>query len=328
MVVLDDVSGVDAVDANLPNDAQSVSNDACGQSSKQLTFVPQPAMIVILLDRSLDMQFPFDGTTRQLAAQNALVSEIEAFQGKIKFGFEQFPVDPAVSPCAQGSCCADKVIAPALSNYSVMKTNISCSDPRNSSCSVRIPDSPSNAALAKVRDYYKSLTTNDDLYVLLVTSSEPSCAGDQCFDALSAAADLGNERIRIFVLSVAYQPEPWSCLSQIARKGASPHASNSLYTANNVSDLRDALSQVFSAVAQSACTLNSSSVPPSNAKLTVSIGTAPVSPAAWDGRDGWSANSNNTIITLSGSACDNYLSLQEKLNVGYTVPDACNPGWP
>ena len=46
------------------------------------------------------------------------------------------------------------------------------------------------------------------------------------------------------------------------------------------------------------------------------------------GQDGYWANNNNTSITLSGSACNDYLISQGKLVVRYTWPIACNQGWP
>jgi hypothetical protein len=332
-VVLNDVWDASPSDLVVPKDTQSGSDAYCAEKYTPLTFVPQPAQLLILLDRSSDMQSSFGSTTREAAAQNALVSAVEAFQGKIKFGFDQFPVDPAVSQCAQGSCCADKVsiIDPALDNTQAMKSSILCSDPHNTSCSVASADSPSYAALATVRDYYNANPTTDDLYILLVTSSEPTCASeDQCSSARSAANNLGDAGVRIIVLSVGYEPELWSCLSQIGRKGSSPRASQSLYTASSVSDVGSKLNDIFSVVAQSACTMNSSIVPPSQAQLQVSIGKTPVSQTDWNNPDGWSATPNQTSITLSGSACDSYLNSQDKLLVGYACspcggPNACTP---
>jgi hypothetical protein len=329
-IVLDDMHGDGSVNPAEPKDAQLAPDTSCTQKNApytSLTFVPQPAQLLILLDRSSDMQSSFGGTTREAAAQSALVNAIETFQGKIKFGFVQFPV----SQCAQGTCCADEVIGPALDNNSLMKTSVLCSDPHNSSCSGTSTDSPSNAALAKVQDYVADPknTTNDDQYVLLVTSSEPSCTGqDQCNNALSAANALGNAGVGIFVLSVGNQPDSWSCLTQIGRKGPLPRTSKLLYSANYVSDLSDMINTIFSAIARSACTLNSSIKPPAQATLDVSIGSTSVPPADWSGQNGWSASPNKTSITLSGSACDDYLSSQDRLLIGYTLPNSCNPGWP
>jgi hypothetical protein len=327
-IVLDDVHDAGVADAFVPKDAQSDSDASCAEKYTLLKFVPQPAQLLIVVDRSSDMQRSFDSTTREAAAQDALASAVDAFAGKIKFGFEQFPADPTVSQCTQGSCCAGSVIDPAIDNASTMKSSILCSDPKDLSCSVASTDSPSDAALAKVRDYYKANPTTDDLYILLVTSSEPSCAGeDQCSSARSAANDLGDENVRIIVLSVDYQPDSWSCLYQIGRRGWSPRASQLLYSANSTSDLSSYLSEIFSAVARSACTLNSDSgiVPPGQAQLLVWLGKTPVSQTDWNNQDGWSATPNQTTITLSGSACDNYLSSQDKLQVGYNACTSQRP---
>jgi len=332
-IVLDDVHVDGSADAIVPKDAAPDSDATCNQSSTPLPFKPQTPQLLILLDRSSDMQSSFDGTTREAAVQDALVGAIKTFQGKIKLGFEQFPVDPAVSPCAPNSCCADKVVDPALNNATTMEIDIGCTDPNNTSCSVASTDSPSYAALEQARDYYKAEpATTDEQDILLVTSSEPSCAGaadNPCSSALSAANDLGNLSVRIFVLSVDYQPPPWSCLSQFPRGGSSPHDSL-MYTANDSSSLGTKLNTIFSKVAQAACTLNLSSVDvPPQAGLQVSMGKDSVPQLGWTGgQDGYWANNNNTSITLSGSACNDYLISQGKLVVRYTWPIACNQGWP
>jgi hypothetical protein len=333
-LVLNDVPDAGAADAVAPSDTLAVSDATCNPGTITLPVKPQPAQLLILLDRSSNMQKAFDGTTREAAVQDALVSEMDAFRGKIKFGFEQFPVDPAVSQCPQNSCCADQVniIDPGLTNYTSLQNSIQCKDPLNNTCSVASADSPSDAALAWARDYYSAEKFNTDvLNVLLVTSSEPSCAGmSQCHDALSAANDLGNANVSIFVLSVDYQPEPWSsCLSRIAR-AASSHDSTSLFTANSSSGIITTLYTIFAQVARAACTLNASFPPGPSAHLQVSIGSESVSQATdWrNNSSGWSAIPDKSIITLYGSDCDNYLGSMDNLVVNYTLSDACNPGRP
>jgi hypothetical protein len=120
-------------------------------------------------------------------------------------------------------------------------------------------------ALARARDYYSALNppTTDDLYVLLVTSSDPSCAPDShdttCASALATASDLGKMNVRIIVLSVDNQPKRNACLSQIPQNGylKLPPNVQSVYPTTSPSDLGTYLTEIFDAIARNACTLSS-----------------------------------------------------------------------
>jgi hypothetical protein len=312
-----------------------------GQGYRQLTYTPRSAQIVILLDRSASMLSNFDGgMTRQDAAQSALVNAVKKYQARIKFGLEQFPTGPAAQ-CQPGTCCAGQVYPqPYLNNWPDMEHNIECTYPHGPYCQPTGSDSPSYDALANVYDNFQtSLPTNGDRYVLLVTSSEPSCAAENhnvCTDAIAAANALGEAGVGIVVLSLA---NPGSCLDKISRTHSllqQPPSTQSLYTPNTVDDLANNLDEFFSAVARAACTMDSlTTIPPSWADLSVLIGNDQVQPADGNNQNGgWSANPNRTSITLSGQDCDNWVSPQAgKLSVQYDCslcggPNSCPPYYP
>ena len=289
-LVLDDVhdSGSSDPDAVAFKDAAWFGwpDGYCDQGYRQLTYTQRSAQVVILLDRSTAMQSDFNGgMTRQDAAQNALVAAVTKYQARIKFGFEQFPAGFAAQ-CQPGTCCAGQVYPqPSTNNGQEMADSIQCSYyPHGPSCQPTGSDSPSYDALARVYDDYFEASsstngapssTNGDRYVLLVTSSEPSCAAEDhnvCADAITAATALGNASVRIIVLSLATAGQCLHKISVTPSQLAQPPSTQSLYTPNTVEDLANNLDEFFSAVARAACTMVSQTVPPSWADLSVSMG--------------------------------------------------------
>jgi hypothetical protein len=333
-ITLNDVHDAGFNDAaSVPRDGRLPWPDASCLGAKPLTYTPQTAQVLILLDRSASMNSNFGstGTPRAEVAQTALAGAVTTYTSRIKFGFEDFPSDSMRSQCPQGSCCANQVwVGPASYNASRVNSYIQCSDLHGSGCQGTSTDSPSNAALARARDYYGALNppTTDDLYVLLVTASDPSCGSDShdttCTNALAAASDLGKLNVRIIVLSVDSQARHNPCLSQIPLNGylKLPTSVHSVYPTSSPSDLGTALTELFDAIARNACTLSFSPQIPPNTDLTVSIGqNTTVSPIVGaNDQDGWRCtNPSCTGITLVGSACDQWVKAppMSDLYVGY-----------
>ena len=345
-VVLQDMpnptdSGTDSRDAWSGYDAGCLE-------PRTATYKPNAAQLLILLDRSAEMQRQFPGGgTKELAAQNALTNLLPTYETRIKFGFRDFPADPMKFQCSPGTCCVNPVNVerPNFNLAAAISSDILCNDPHHP-CPTQSPaDSPSNAALAQVRDDYKYPSTEDDVYVLLVTSSEPSCSADShdpCASARIAAGSLGDMSIRIIVLSVGNQPDQGSsCLYQIAERGFHDPSDGIqlVYPVTNSDDLKNAVADVFSAVAKHACTCTLSStsmVPPSGVLPTVYIGQTAIPPS--DGQDGWSYDTfSRTRITFSGSACKTWLGSGAPLTTPDFIyqcsvcggPNACYPTqWP
>jgi len=328
-------------DAAVGSDAGPLSETGCDGGIKPIHYEQLSAQVMVLLDRSADMGRQFGSTTREDAAQTALNSEVSAFQARIQFGFIEFPPDPTDFQCPPGTCCQGRVgVDPQAYDAYNMGIAIPCSgDSRGSGCSFTSTDSPSHAALATARDYYRANPTEDDVYILLVTSSEPSCAGDSrgaCSEAQKVASDLSSLGIRIIVLSVGYQPDNKnSCLSQISQRGSQnlPDGVQLLYTAMSPNDLTGALDALFNAVKQNACTWSSTPVVPPNLSLVVSIGGEKVPQIEGTGQDGWKlAFFDGTKITLTGTYCTKWLTSPQyfKPDVGYPCsfcggPNACYP---
>jgi hypothetical protein len=350
-VVLHDVHDAGQSDA-VPKDAWSIPETYCGLigSTKAYTY-PQAAQLLVLLDRSESMQTTFDGTTRELAAQNALITTITKYQSEVLFGFEQFPTSADSTQCQPGTCCAGTCCAepvysiPTGSNIGAMTDRIQCAGSHGAGCLVPSLDSPSHKALAAALDYFNSPKSKSypgqDRYVLLVTSSDPSCAAeshDVCPTALRVVSELiNNADVRIVVLSVGYAPDQGSCLYRISQTGSSWTTGlniQPLYTANSRYDLAHALDEFVSAVAQSVCTVSTSPIP-DGAQLNVSLDSTNFHPTDGNNQDGWSyADGAHTSIKWSGSACSDYMrSTTKNLVVSYPCsycdgPFACYQSWP
>ena len=328
-ITLDDVWNDGGPDVGAAKDGQVVLDDAgCKQTYVPLNYEPRSAQLLVLLDRSTDMQTAFAGTTREAAAQTALLKAIATYQMRVKFGFEYFPADGTGAPCPTGTCCAGPVsVDPTLSNLAAMTSGIQCGPPHGAGCPPASSDSPSYAALAAARDYYKSDFSNSygDRYVLLVTSSDPSCAADAhdpCDYAKTAASNLGNLGIHMAVLIVGRQPGETPCLSKVSQYGSAalPQYTSPLYAANSTTELDNDLIEFFSAAASTACTLDTTASVPDQTQLTVSIGLNFVPQVDRTNLDGWSfVNFAHTIIAFSGSACDQFVnSTLLQPDVGYS----------
>jgi hypothetical protein len=283
--------------------------------------VSQSPQIMILLDRSSNMEGYFPGgTTKQAAVQNALLDAIDTYQSHIKFGFESFPGDSGSknNTCVHPTCCAGKVsVDPGVNQKPLIASSMSCTDQQCPSASY---DSPSYDALSKIHEYYP-MYDYDDRYVLLVTASEPSCSWegsttDLCSTAKAAATELVNDGVPVVVLSIGYQPDTSSnsksCLFSLSNvggggnaNGGMPANTSRLYSPTTVSALKQNLSDLFSAMAKKSCTFSTSSSVPDGATPKVWVGSESI---AAGGADGWAFNGlARSQIILSGAACTKYL---------------------
>lgn len=296
-----------------------------------MAFTSRGAQLLVALDRSSVMQASFAGSTREKATIDALLAGMSSYQTRVKFGFEQFPADSADNnaDCRSGCCAGSVRTKPGYNTMGSIRDALKCSDSGWPPCPPASYDSGSNAALDMIRNYYGGRSyDHDDHYVLMVTAAEPSCSSmssnDACSKALDAANALGDLGARIVVLSVGYQPTVGSCLVRISKAGsplAAPKDMSTLYVASSQDGLASFTRELFAAVAETACTMDSNDPAPSWAQLIVSIDNSPPLPQLDGGSgNGWSfANSARTTIRLTGTACQQYLSTANStVYAGYT----------
>ena len=315
----------------------------CSTLYPKVTYWPRSAKLLILFDRSTSMQSYLGSTSREAAAESALLSAIGTYQGKVMFGFEQFPPDSndkAFADCQGNSCCAGSVIVePAINNYKAIDDPLKCGETPGSPCPTPSYLSASSAALVQARDWYwakkKYASPNEDWYALLVTASEPGCspAGDSrdpCSSAKSAATDLSNLRVRVVVLSVGYALGTNSCLTRISETGSPgllPAGMNTLYTPSSSNGLSSAVNDFVAAVAKTSCTLNldlNNAEPPAQAQLQIYMGMTSI---PQNDPNGWSfTDAGQRTITLSGRACDQFATSQLFQLTGNYSCSSCGDG--
>jgi hypothetical protein len=287
--------------------------DACQTFPKHALFRSELADLMILVDRSSNMQANFPGSYSRLnAVQSVLTDLINTYQKSIKFGFAQFP-DPGCG--GRSTCCAAKwpTAEPGYSTELIFDA-LQCDEPQT--CLSPSADSPSHDALAVVQSY-RFLRDYQRKYVLLIAASEPSCSGEDsseeaCGQATGVANSLGGSDIPVVVLTVGYQPDQKSsCLVKVSKAGTKtdmPSGALRLYTPSTSSNLKDNLSTLFAAIGRNCCTLDSDYVP-DDASLTIKLGNNIVPRADCSASSGWcypDAASRNQIRFL-GSTCDQYL---------------------
>ena len=260
-VVLRDVADSGAPDAAPPQDAPADAptqadapngRDAAGCYPRYLHPQPQ-AEILIELDRSTNMQATFSNYTRMTAVQNALTDKIAQYQKSVKFGYEEFPSTGGTSGTSGtggaggaggaggqcSNCCAGAVtLWPTLNASAWMNNTINCIDGR-SNCKGTSTDSPSHSALQVASDFFNTSQmgqSDADQYVMLFTSSEPSCSGQDamavCQSARNAISGLANNRVQVYVFSVGYSPDKTSCLFDLTKVGSM----TTLVTVNDYAD--------------------------------------------------------------------------------------------
>lgn len=315
----------------------------CRTSTRKVSFRPQAADLMILLDRSSTMQGSFAGSSsKSTAVRTALTDTINTYQAHIKFGLVEFPD----RSCGHYGCCVARqpAVVPQYGALSWISEALQCNDSQGpgSGCLSQSPDSPSHAALAAIPKYQSSW---DDGYVLLIAGSEPSCSmdgttsEDACSGAINAATALGNTGVPVVVLGLNGQAE--SCLVAVSKAGnktAMPGTALRLYTPTSATTLKDNLSSLFAAIARASCTASSESWVPDDAALTVTLNDHKIPQADCSASYGWcfapGAPFHNEIMLL-GSSCDEYLKLPEAIDIpaGYACSScsdsgfSCMPPW-
>jgi hypothetical protein len=335
-VVLNDVPDSGAPDAALQQDAPTDSlaqsdapngRDAMWPPFPDASCFPRylhpqpPPEILIELDRSTNMQATFSSYTRMTAVQNALTNEIGVYQNSVKFGYEEFPSAEGGPPSGQCSnCCAGAVtLWPTTGASAWMNNTINCIDGR-SNCKGTSTDSPSHYALQVASDFFNMSQmgqSDADQYVMLFTSSEPSCSGQDaatvCQAARNAISGLANNHVQVYVFSVGYPPDKTGCLSDLTKVGSM----TTLVTVNDYSDLSGRLDGILHTAAASACTMTLDG-PPTNSKLDVYIGPTLVPP------DGWTYTPGaRNAITLNSTYCSQYVAAVTNDKFGVASYSTC-----
>lgn len=331
-VILEDLwdASAAAPDAGTSRDVwpywQMESGCYFGPTNLQLTVVSPQIMLV--LDRSSNMQAAFPGASSKLAAvQGALSDAIASFQYRIQIGLEQFPSDANSKSggCSHATCCSGPPAPePGGSGSNELYSQLYCSDPQ--SCGIGGPDAPAHRALEQVRTYYSNLfkspffdRSQHAIYVVLITAAEPSCSdegsgADVCDVASSAATDLTNDDIPLVIVSVGDQPDGNACLTRLSKVGNSALPGNiqRLNAPSSTSALHDTIFSLFQAIETESCTLLSEYTPIPGDALVWPGGSSSLSQGD---ANGWVfASDDHERVRLAGNACNAFVAAQGGLH--------------
>jgi len=301
--------------------------------------------VLIVLDGSDSMGIGFGSGTRYSVVADLLSNLVDDYQGRIRFGFAQFPgADALCSGQTVAGCCAGlPAVGVAPNNGAAVQQAVKDVLPLAG-------NTPTALALRRAHDYYAELA--DDAthrYVLLATDGLPSCtllgalssnqpgdsdggASDACQDAVAQVQALVRDGIKVLVLAVGGgltdDPEgPPNCLDQMAQAGGMQSSSGrEYYSAASPEFLRETLEKIFGGVEQTSCSLDLGPPSPSPALVAVYVDGQEI-PRNPD--DGWDFDpvgdaDPTSRISIYGEYCDRihqfrYSSIQAK----FGCPPAC-----
>ncbi len=303
----------------------------CAAAKQPLSFLPKPANVLVLFDRSGSMSRGFGTTTRFEAAKTLLGEVAWAYQDRIRFGFQQFPKSGGCGEgTASSSCCAQPPSVPMGPFAAAMLGEaMVAAGPVEG-------NTPTSEALRFAAAYFA--TVNDGIserYVLLSTDGEPSCLADgslgkdlvrsgqrlegPCVDALKEVAALRMAGVKVIVLGIgndlvlSEQGAP-SCLEDMARAGGVAREGTGgpgFFSATNPKELERALQRIFGAVIQPSCVVAMSEPAPHAPSVSVFFDDQQV-PFDQSGKDGWLwvEGKEGQVLQLVGKFCQKLERLQ------------------
>jgi hypothetical protein len=298
---------------NGPGDDGSVGSDGgedtafpCGTQTTMLDIVPRSPAIILALDRSTSMQqTPFEGTTRLLAAEQALSTVVATYDDTVAFGYQEFP-GFARSCSASAACCAGDVMPyPATGNANIIVRDMSFCDMNPTACPTS-PEKPVADALARAQQLYDSIGSSaQDKYLVLITDGEPTCSMTACPDVHSRIAALGAFPDNVKTAIVGVDVANSACLDDLAMTGNDSRPGSGspyYYPAPTEFDLAHWLDVIVRNAAQAACTITVRQQPADPSRVCLSIDGMLV---PRDDTNGWEFVGNTTFkILVSGSWCD------------------------
>jgi len=333
------------IDGGVPEGSVSLPDGSktCGEQRSPIGYSPKTPDVVIAFDSSGSMitnRFPQGGTETRLAVEQRVLRDVvQRYQDRIRFGYEEFPINGAAEQCRPGgdtNCCASRVaVSPDLMNFTKVDTAMKpCGGAP--SCSTSRIGTPTPDSLRVCREFYGTL--NDGIaerFVLLSTDGEPTCvpAGTPGADACSAAEEqvkaLAAAGIKTVVLGVSEEVAASNCLNRLAlaggvpRPGGPPH----FYPGSDPAQLATYLDQIVTGIAKPSCLLDLTSAPPDPLKVAVYFDNKEV---PWDPThmNGWDYDAGSkTRVIIYGSYCTNLQGfLVKEIAVVYGCPPCTGAG--
>jgi hypothetical protein len=275
----------------------------CGRQTTPLEFTPVVPDVLIVFDKSGSMSQRFGTGTRLTTERDLLAPLVTEYQDRVRWGFQEFPLNTAAMACPAGmSCCAGPVaVGIAPMNGMAVANAIS---PRLGSES-RI-NTPTPHALKLAREYYAGLNDGiSERYVLLSTDGEPNCpssppacdASEQEVKGLLAAG------VKTFVLGVSEEVGASQCLDRLARAGGAPRKMGPpfYFPAKDPALLKEYLNEIIGQIAKPSCRLRLNAAPPDPKNVALYFDGVEV-PRDPNHMNGWDYDGTMQIV-LYGSPC-------------------------
>jgi len=317
----------------------------CGMATRPLVVNGKPVDMLVLFDRSGSMSRAFGNSTRYEVARQLLDEVLLAYEGRIRFGFQQFPARGGCNGLNFAQCCTDPPSVPVgLMSARAISSAIAAAGPVDG-------NTPTAEALRLAGLFYAGLNDGvEERYVLLSTDGQPSCLTDgslakdvirsgkriagPCLDALAQVKALAALKVKVIVLgigadlSVAEQGAP-SCLEDLAiAGGAARPVSPSFFSITNPKEFEQALQRIFGAVTLPSCSMsiNSMAPDPNNVSVYLDKQQIPFDPKQKEGWD-WLPGQRGFGLEIYGVFCSRLERLQaERVDIFYGCPPCDTPG--
>jgi hypothetical protein len=309
---------------------------------------PSDVDVLILFDGSESMGIGFGSGTRYSVVADVLSQLVDDYQGRIRFGFAQFPgADAFCSDSTVTGCCAGTPsVAVAPGSGAAVQAALKQMLPLAG-------NTPTALALRRAHDYFHGLKDNvSQRYVLLATDGLPSCTlagtlssnqpddgsgvvSDACKDAVAQVQALAVDKIWVLVLAVGAEltDDPSgmpNCLDQMAREGAMPQSSfgRGYYSAASPAALQSTLEQIFGGVEKTSCLLELDPPPRSIDPVAVYLDDQQIpynSDNGWDFDPVGDAEATSRI-RICGEYCDRIKQFRySKIQAKFGCPACVDP---
>jgi hypothetical protein len=306
--------------AIIPYDAGPDNALGCGKTLEE--FIPRPADVLILFDRSGSMETASGSGTRYQAVAGLLSDLVNNYTPYVRFGYQEMPGRQGCAAQLGGACCASPPLVPVSDNDAqAVVAAIAAAVPVEGS-------TPTAASLQAALAYYDTLADGvDNRFVLLVTDGAPDCTlagaltsasdatGVACTDALFQVNALVALGVRVMVITVgagsADDTSDVSCLDSLAHAGgaaASP-GSPGFFVASDAQAIQLAIGQMVAGTAVPTCVLRLDYPVDDEKPFVVSFDGQPIPANAWM----LDSSQNPPTVRITGTYCQKLQQFQARI---------------
>jgi len=306
--------------AVVPYDGGPDNALGCGKTIAE--FIPHPADVLILFDRSGSMETASGSGTRYQAVAGLLSDLVGNYAPFVRFGYQEMPGRQGCAAELGGACCASPPLVPVSDNNSqAVVAAIAAAGPVDGS-------TPTAASLQAALAYFDNLADGvDNRFVLLVTDGAPNCtvagmlasasgaSGAACTDALSQVNALVALGVRVMVVTVgagsADDTSDVACLDALAHAGgaaASP-GSPGFFVASDGQAIQIAIGQTVAGAAVPTCVLRLDYPVDDNKPFVVFFDGQPIPASAWM----LDSSQNPPTLHITGTYCQKLQQFQASM---------------